>query len=561
MPAFSAASRSEHFSRFSRETYDLLVIGGGVTGAGIALDAAARGLKTLLVEKEDFAWGTSSRSTKLIHGGLRYLKQMELALVKEVGTERAIVYRNAPHVVHPERMLLPIVKGGSLGKTLSSIGLWVYDVLAGVPASERRKMLDARQTLAQEPLLRTDILMGGGLYFEYRTDDARLTIEILKTAVEKGAVALNYAEVTELSYDTNGQVSGATVLDRRSGSRHPVSARCLVNATGPWVDGIRQLDVKAPDSVRPRKRLHLTKGIHLVVPRHRLPLRQSAYFDVLSDQRMVFAIPRGQVTYLGTTDTNYRGDHERPMTTLADVDYVLEATNFMFPKAHLTRADVVSSWAGLRPLIHEEGKDPSELSRKDEIFRSSTGLLSIAGGKLTGYRKMAERIVDQVCRDLGVKAACTTAQMPLSGGAFATPSDMGRFMEQRIGEARQIDLPPAVVVDWFEKYGTDVDVLIEKAFAWRRDFERMPDLVRKTEVWYAIEHEMALTLNDYLIRRTGRLYFERPSLATYYPLVAEDFAQLLGWDESTLYREMAAFQREYEAVLDFSAPSGDHLPA
>jgi glycerol-3-phosphate dehydrogenase len=561
MSVFSAASRSEHFSRFSRETYDLLVIGGGVTGAGIALDAAARGLKTLLVEKEDFAWGTSSRSTKLIHGGLRYLKQMELALVKEVGTERAIVYRNAPHVVHPERMLLPIVRGGSLGKTLSSIGLWVYDVLAGVPASERRKMLDARQTLAQEPLLRTDILTGGGLYFEYRTDDARLTIEILKTAVEKGAVALNYAEVTELSYDPSGQVSGATVLDRRSGSHYPVSARCLVNATGPWVDGVRQLDVKAPDSVRPRKRLHLTKGIHLVVPRHRLPLRQSAYFDVLSDQRMVFAIPRGQVTYLGTTDTDYQGDRERPMTTLADVDYVLEATNFMFPKAHLTRADVVSSWAGLRPLIHEEGKDPSELSRKDEIFRSSTGLLSIAGGKLTGYRKMAERIVDTVCRDLGVKAACTTAQMPLSGGAFATPSDMGRFMEQRIGEARQIDLPPAVVGDWFEKYGTDVDVLIEKAFAWRRDFERMPDLVRKTEVWYAIEHEMALTLNDYLIRRTGRLYFERPALKTYFPLVAEDFAQLLGWDESTLYREMAAFQREYEAVLDFSAPTGDHLPA
>jgi glycerol-3-phosphate dehydrogenase len=561
MSAFSAASRTEHFSRFSRETYDLLIIGGGVTGAGIALDAAARGLKTLLVEKEDFAWGTSSRSTKLIHGGLRYLKQMELALVKEVGTERAIVYRNAPHVVRPERMLLPIVRGGSLGKTLSSIGLWVYDVLAGVPAEERRKMLDARQTLAQEPLLRPDILLGGGLYFEYRTDDARLTIEILKTAVEKGAVALNYAEVTELAYDAGGQLSGATVLDRRSGNRHAVSARCLVNATGPWVDGVRQLDVKAPDSMRPRKRLHLTKGIHLVVPRHRLPLRQSAYFDVLSDRRMVFAIPRGQVTYLGTTDTDYRGDRERPMTTLADVDYVLEATNFMFPDAHLTRADVVSSWAGLRPLIHEEGKDPSELSRKDEIFRSSTGLLSIAGGKLTGYRKMAERIVDQVCRDLGVKAACSTADLPLSGGAFAVPSDMGRFLEQRIGEARQIELPPAVVADWFEKYGTHVDVLIEKAFAWKRDFERMPDLVRRTEVWYAIEHEMALTLNDYLIRRTGRLYFERPALATYYPLVAADFAQLLGWDESTLYREMAAFQREYEAVLDFSAPAGDHLPA
>jgi glycerol-3-phosphate dehydrogenase len=257
------------------------------------------------------------------------------------------------------------------------------------------------------------------------------------------------------------------------------------------------------------------------------------------------------VTYLGTTDTDYRGDIERPMATWADVDYVLAAANEMFPTAGLKRADVVSSWAGLRPLIHEEGKSPSELSRKDEIFLSSTGLLSIAGGKLTGYRKMAERIVDRVCRNLGVKADCPTARMPLSGGAFADPSQMRRFLEQRIGEARQIELPPAAVADWFDKYGSNVDVLIERAFAWKRACADTPELLRKTEAWYAVEHEMAATLNDYLIRRTGRLYFERPALGGYYPLVAQDFADLLGWDPERSKREMEAFRQEYEAVLSF----------
>lgn len=553
MQAFSAITRSQHFQRFSNETFDLLVIGGGVTGAGIALDAASRGLKTVLVEQEDFAWGTSSRSTKLIHGGLRYLKQFELGLVKEVGTERAIVYRNAPHVVHPERMLLPIVEGGSLGKALSSLGLWVYDFLAGVPREERRRMLGADETLLQEPMLRNDILTGGGLYFEYRTDDARLTIEILKTAVAKGALCLNYAQVSAFAYDANDQVCGAEVLDRQTGTTHSLRAKRVVNAAGPWVDGVRKLDVKAPDSVEPRKRLHLTKGIHLVVPRERLPLRQSAYFDILADGRMMFAIPRGKITYLGTTDTNYQGSTEHPQTTREDAEYVLAATNAMFPEAKLTLDDVVSTWAGLRPLIHEAGKDPSELSRKDEIFRSASGLLSIAGGKLTGYRKMAERIVDLVVREMGLRVACKTVKMPLGGGAFDSPEAMKPFLDQRIGEAKQADLSAAVVADWFSKYGQNIDVLIEKAYAWRRSFALVSDLVRKTEVWYAIEHEMACNLNDYLVRRTGRLYFERQGLGEYFPQVAEDFAELLDWSEERKYRELAAFQKEYEAVLGFRA--------
>jgi glycerol-3-phosphate dehydrogenase len=391
---FSARNRQAFKDAIAGEVYDILVIGGGITGAGIALDAAARGLKVALIEKNDFAHGTSSRSTKLIHGGLRYLKQLEIALVREVGQERAILHHNAPHIVIPEKMLLPIIEGGSLGKYSTSLGLYVYDRLAGVQRNERRKMLSKEETLQLEPQLRQDILKGGGVYIEYRTDDARLVIEVLKTAVEKGALPINYCEAVSFIYEEK-QVAGVVCRDSLQGDSFTIKARKVINAAGPWVDKLRKLDNSLNG-----KRLHLTKGVHLVVSKDRLPLRQSVYFDIPGDGRMMFAIPRGKVVYLGTTDTSYTESPDHPLTTEEDVAYVLKATNHMFPAANLSPDDVISTWAGLRPLIHEDGKSPSELSRKDEIFVSASGLLSMAGGKLTGFRKMAERVVDMVAADL-----------------------------------------------------------------------------------------------------------------------------------------------------------------
>ncbi|MFN7601693.1 MAG: glycerol-3-phosphate dehydrogenase/oxidase, partial [Bacteroidota bacterium] len=380
---------------------------------GISLDAATSGLKVLLLEKHDFAFGTSSRSTKLIHGGLRYLKQLEFGLVKEVGSERAVVHSLAPHLVVPEKMLLPLYEKKGMGYWLASFGLKIYDWLAGVKPEDQRKMLTRPQTLRQEPLLKPDDVKGGALYAEYRTDDARLTVEIVKTACANGAKAINYCRVTGFLYN-GARVAGVVANDGLTGNDFQVQATVVVNAAGPWVDELRELNQS-----KKGKRLHLTKGVHLLVPREKFNIAQAIYFDV-GDGRMIFAIPRDRTTYVGTTDTNYSGSKEDVQTDLVDAQYILNAVNATFPAVQLQVGDVESSWAGLRPLIHEEGKSASELSRKDEIFESDSGLISIAGGKLTGYRKMAERIVDKVLDEKfpNNRAACQTASVYLSGNDF-----------------------------------------------------------------------------------------------------------------------------------------------
>ena len=413
---FSNLDRTKTIKKLIGETFDLVVIGGGITGGGIALDAASRGLKVALVEKGDFASGTSSKSTKLIHGGLRYLKQFDFWLVKEVGSERAIVHKLAPHLVLPEKMLLPLIENGSYGKWLTSIGLKVYDILAQVTGDDKRKMLEKKEALKLEPLLPKKILKGAGYYAEYRTDDARLTMENIKTSLQFGAEALNYAEVTDFIY-SDEKVAGVKVKDTIEGEEFEIKAKYVISAAGPWVDELRSVNHS-----KKGKRLHLTKGVHLVFPHEKLPVKQSVYFDV-PDGRMMFAIPRGKVTYVGTTDTNYNNDKDKVQTDMADAIYLISAVNNMFPSINLEMDDIISSWAGLRPLIHEEGKSASELSRKDEIFISDSGLISMAGGKLTGYRKMAERVVNLLSKKMeeeeGIKVPeCTTDQIPLCGNDF-----------------------------------------------------------------------------------------------------------------------------------------------
>ena len=286
---FSNLERTKTISKLVKEEFDLVVIGGGITGGGIALDAASRGLKVALVQKGDFASGTSSKSTKLIHGGLRYLKQFDFWLVKEVGSERAIVHQVAPHLVLPEKMLLPLIENGSYGKWLTSIGLKVYDILAQVTGDDKRKMLTKKEAMKLEPLLPKKILNGAGYYAEYRTDDARLTIENIKTSLRYGAVALNYATVEDFLYDEQ-KIIGVKVKDGISEKSINIKCKYVISAAGPWVDELRSVNHS-----KKGKRLHLTKGVHLVFPYKKLPVKQSVYFDV-PDGRMMFAIPRGKIT-------------------------------------------------------------------------------------------------------------------------------------------------------------------------------------------------------------------------------------------------------------------------
>lgn len=546
---FAADQRGRLLQEMEQTTYDVLVIGGGITGAGIALDATTRGLKTALVEMQDFAAGTSSRSTKLVHGGLRYLKQYEFKIVAETGRERAVVYENGPHVTTPEWMLLPFYKGGTYGPFMTSIGIWLYDILAGVKKSERRKMLSPEEALRREPLIKKDGLLGGGYYVEYRTDDARLTIEVLKKAVQLGAAAVNYAKVTELVYDGNGKVTGAKVRDMLSGREHTVKARIVVNATGPWVDTLRE-----KDQSKKGKTVRLTKGVHLVFDGKRFPLRQAIYFDT-PDGRMVFAIPRDGKTYVGTTDTDYSGDTARPTMSEADRSYILNAANYMFPSLKLTEADVESSWAGLRPLVYEEGKSPSEISRKDEIFESPSGLITIAGGKLTGYRKMAEQIVDLVAKRLqttesGLIGPCITKTLPISGGDVGGSAGFPAFVEKLTGEGTAAGLPKEAAERLVRRYGSNAGRLFEIAAASKSAAETagLPLDVYATLI-YAIEEEMAATPADYWIRRTGDMFFAIDRVRQWKAGVIEVMAQRLNYSEDEKKQHAEELDRLiYEAV-------------
>lgn len=521
---FGIRNREQFIQQSKTEEFDLLIIGGGITGAGIALDAAIHGLKAVLIEKADFASGTSSRSTKLIHGGLRYLKQLEFKLVKDVGSERAIVYKNALNIVRPEKMLLPLTADGSLGKQSSSFGLWIYDLLAGVKKQEQRRMLTKEATLAEEPLLDSRSLTGGGLYYEYRTDDARLVMAIAKTAHSEGALLLNYCEQKSFVYDHEQKAVGAMVKDILSGQEWTIKAKAIVNATGPSVDLVRKKDNSLFG-----KRLQLTKGVHIVFPYHKLPLKQATYFDV-SDGRMIFAIPRDGVTYVGTTDTVYTQDIDRPLASAEDVTYLLSAVNAMFPTVSLRVEDITSSWAGLRPLIYQDGKSPSELSRKDEIITSESGVISIAGGKLTGYRLMAEKIVSlvQAKLDNHQNKSVSTKTKVLSGCEFESELVYQDFTTSLIKKGLSV----IWAKKWANRYGTHSLEIFDlyQSISTREPDEEKALLL--AEVNYVINHEMACKLSDFIVRRSGMLYFEIELLEKHLKSMADEMQKIMQWDDA-----------------------------
>lgn len=541
--------------RMQNEAYDLIVVGGGITGAGIALDATARGMKVALVEMQDFAQGTSSRSTKLVHGGLRYLKQLQVGVVAETGKERAIVYENGPHVTTPEWMLLPMHKGGTFGKFSTSIGLAMYDRLAGVKKSERKKMLSKKETSAKEPLVKQDGLKGGGYYVEYRTDDARLTIEVMKKAAEQGADIMNYTKVTNFLYDNKEKVNGVAVVDRLGNETFEIKGKKVVNATGPWVDEVRSADYS-----KNNKQLRLTKGVHVVIDQSKFPLRQAVYFDTEKDGRMIFAIPREGKAYVGTTDTFYNNDKSKPLVNQEDRDYLVDAINYMFPTVHITDADIESTWAGVRPLIFEEGKDPSEISRKDEIWEGKSGLLTIAGGKLTGYRHMALEIVDLVEKRLKQEyklkfKEVDTKHIPISGGDVGGSANFEQFIEDKVAAAKAMNLDTDLARRLATKYGSNVDDLFAIAQAAQHQNTGLP-LELYVELVYGVQNELVVKPTDFLVRRIGALYFDIDTVLRHKDTVVDVLADLLGYDANV----KAVYKQELEEAIQ-EARHGQHQPA
>ncbi len=536
--------RTEALHRLRDEQFDVLVVGGGITGAGVALDAAARGLSTALVDKGDFGSGTSSASSKLVHGGLRYLQQYEVGLVFESLSERQTLLRNAPHLVQPLVFVIPLFgKGGVVDKTIArtySLGLWMYDLFGGFRIGHRHQRVTASEVQGHLPTLRLDRLVAGFLYYDAHADDARLTLAITRTAaVDYGIVAVNHAPVLEILKDTTGRIYGARVTPEDSPiGEIEVRSRVVVNATGVWADELRDLDIRHTHVMRP------AKGIHVAVPNAKLPCDVAVVLPSPSDGRNVFVIPWGGMTYVGTTDTAYDGDLDHPGVEASDVAYLLEAVNAAVSKP-VRPQDITGTWSGLRPLLAGtpgRRRPPSErtadLSRRHTVFESPSGLVTITGGKLTTYRKMAADTVDAVCAELGAtRVASATKNLRLRG--FEPPSTAQvRDLADKLG------LDAAVLGQLRRRYGGEMTAVLGLGLD-------RPELCARlvggldhieAEVVYAARFEMATCVDDVLSRRTRALLLDARSAAAAAVRTSELLAAELGWDAAKVREEGAAFE-------------------
>lgn len=543
---YSSRVRAATLRELAQGEFDILVIGGGITGAGVARDAALRGLRVALVERRDFASGTSSRSSKLIHGGVRYLQHGDVGLVMEAAAERRAVRRLAPYLARPTQMLVPVASRSGYAKL--SVGLWTYDRMARVAEEERYRMLDRDETLELESILRTDDLYGAGMYYEYVTDDARLVLAAIKRAAVLGAAVVNYAAATEFIHE-HGHLAGAVITDAIGDQTIPVRARVVVNAAGPWVDAVRGL------SSAEERRLHLTKGVHLTLPRGRLPVSRIVVM-LARDHRPVFVIPHGSVVYVGTTDTNYEGPLDDPPITEEDATYLLEAVERTFAVSQLRLDEVTGGWAGLRPLLHQEGKAPSELSRKDEIMVSAMGLISVAGGKLTTFRRMAERTVDMVVERM------KEARVRLPKPAGRTDADLlsgGDTGDDLAGYAAHLAARwPAVAGDVVQRlvdvYGSNAERMVEGIAADPALGERLvPDgALTRAEVEYVVREEYAVTVEDVLERRTRLALFDPDNGVPAARGVASIMGRLLKWGPARVRQEVERFEARVQTTKAFT---------
>lgn len=539
--------RSEALERLGTTEFDVLVVGAGVTGAGVALDAASRGLRTALIERDDFASGTSSKSSKLVHGGLRYLQQGDVRLVYQALRERQILRHNAPHLVKILPFLIPIFsKDGLINKKLARAmgsAMWMYDLTGGARIGKLHKRLSVDEAVAHMPTLPRGRLAGAYLYYDAQTDDARLTLTLARTAsVDHGAVVANGVALVGIDKDEAGKVSGATVRAVEGGADVHVSCAAVVNAAGVWSDDVRALDEGAhPHSIRP------AKGIHITVPWSLVRNDIAAVIPVPKDKRSVFVVPWGDLTYIGTTDTDYDGPIDDPQCTPEDVDYLLGAINGAI-EGHLTTRDIVGTWAGLRPLVKDATSNrTADLSRRHKVTPSPSGVVTITGGKLTTYREMAADTVDEVVEALGpldhpVSKRSLTKKLRLRG-AKGYEDETGRdahLAERYGGEAGAVR---ALVAD---------DPSLGEALV-----PGLPYI--KAEAVYAARHEMVRTLDDVLTRRTRARLLARDATAEVAPAIAALLAPELGWDGDEQARQVADFQasvaHERDAAdLPLSAP-------
>ncbi|WP_410666331.1 glycerol-3-phosphate dehydrogenase [Amycolatopsis sp. lyj-84] len=542
----SPVYRAETLRKLAREEVDVLVVGGGVTGAGVALDAASRGLSVALVEARDFAAGTSSRSSKLIHGGLRYLENLDFKLVREALKERSLLLQTlAPHLVRPVKFLVPL-KHRVWERGYIGAGVTLYDTLGGARALPRHRHLSKRGAGKVAPGLAEDALIGAIQYYDAQVDDARHTMTIARTAAEQGASVLTRARVTSLIRDGE-RVVGAKVVDRESGAEIEVRAKTVVAATGVWSDDMAEAaGIPAPFTVR------ASKGIHLVVPREKIDLDTGLILR--TEKSVLFVIPWGRHWIVGTTDTEWDLDREHPAASQADVDYVLGHLNAVL-RTPLTADDIEGVYAGLRPLLAAKATSTTKLSREHAVAHPVPGLVIVAGGKYTTYRVMASDAVDVAVEDLGRPAPSSwTERLPIVGAA-----GYHELWGARHSLAQRAGLPLDRVEHLLQRYGTAIEDILESISERPELGEPIPGTAEylKAEVVYAVSHEGALHLEDVLTRRTRISIEERDRGVTAAPVVAALMAPLLGWDSHRQEREVANYLARVEAERSAQAQPDD----
>ena len=526
-------TRDEQWAALGARTFDLLVIGGGITGCGIAREAALRGLSVALVEQDDFASGTSSRSSRLVHGGVRYLEHGHLSLVFESSHERRQLLDIAPHLVHPLEFVWPVYEGARIPRWKLGAGLLLYDALALFRNVARHHRLSADAVLEREPALERAGLVGGALYYDAATNDARLTLANALSALEAGAVVLNHAAVIGL-FANDGRIAGAMVRERFCGTEIHASARVVVNATGPWSDEIRALDTPGVTAVRG------SKGSHIAVARDRVGNRHALTLLSPADGRVVFVLPAGPHAIIGTTESDTTTEPDEVRASSADVEYLLAAANAFFPSAHLTASDVVAAWAGIRPLIPVRDESAGSVTREHEITTSERGLISIVGGKLTTYRVMARDVVAEALRALrGRRVRLRPVRQPLPGGELESLDALTAEISGVTGDVSLAEhLARSFGSRWREVWSE-----IDGPEGSRRIVGGLP--YRIGELRYSVRREMACTLADLLIRRTHIAFETRDHGLAIAPAAAQALASIVGGDSNT-----AALVRDYEREVD-----------
>lgn len=537
--------RGANLARLREETFDVLIIGAGITGAGAALDAAARGLKVALVDKGDIAAGTSSKSSKLVHGGLRYLQQKEFLLVYENLAERQRLLKNAPHLVQPLPFLIPLFgKDGAVMESIAkayNTALWLYDLTGGWRIGKRHRRLTKDAALAHMPTLRADKLVAALLYYDARADDARLTLALARSAAARGAAVVTYAAVTDFRRE-GSRVSGA-VLENGT----EVRARTVVNATGVWADELQRLDGSGT-----AVRIRPAKGVHITVPAQKVQCDVAVVLPVPGDRRSIFAIPWDDLVYLGTTDTDYDGPIDAPVCTAEDIEYILRAVNAVSTTT-LTADDVVGTWAGLRPLVAGEANTrTADMSRRHTVLVSPGGVITVTGGKLTNYRTMAADTVNEVVKRTGGPKRSPTKKLPLHG-AFALRDLRDRDAAARLG------LTGDQLGHLVSRHGGETPAI---AALVREDASLGEPLVpglryMKAEAIWAARHEMVNTLEDLLSRRTRSLLLARDATLDAAPGIAALVGAELGWSAAEQADQVASLrtvaERDRAAAASASA--------